>query len=257
MRTRNYCLPILLIVIFLFPHGLFAQEEPKKQLYLVWDYVVKPDMVEEFEDVVIKRITLYRKYKSLYPMSTYVTKNFHYYFTVPMESLADVEKMYSIVDKIAEEAGEKWQEANKGLTDTYEYRKRGFITLRPELCYIPENPRLQLEEQKFFHWGFCFIKPGKEAEFESIQKDWAKLFEENNISTGFNLYVGGIGTDQPFYFYAMNGKNFSDYWNQHYKDFQVLGESAGKLNSKGLQTLRKFEEKTGRYRPDLSYIIEK
>jgi len=254
MKTQKKI--ILLILIFIIPLSLIAQEN-KSQHYKVWDVVVKPGMFTDYEDALKKQIELSKKYNFPFSWSTYVSHDFHYYIFAEIENHGNIDEISTAFSKIAQEAGDEWQRMAEGAYPAVEYMKRGVVTLRPNLSYIPEKPKLQPEEAKFISWGFCYVKTGKSSEFETIQKEWVKLFKENNIPTGFNMFSGGVGTEQPFYFWAMSGKSEANFWVQNENNFQNLGEGADKLWNKTLPILRKFEPKTGMNRPDLSYIIEK
>ncbi len=85
-----------------------------------------------------------------------ITNDFHMYFTFPLQGVSDVEKIFAEVDALAEKVGSpKWselQDAEFQATESYQF---GLYYLRPDLSYIPENPRLSSEESIFLEWGFC------------------------------------------------------------------------------------------------------
>jgi len=279
MKARNSFVALLIIasMLFLFAlsliaqeeqeqwlryfrtsHGLIAQdEEPKEQLYLAWDFIVKPDKISEFEAVAKKRNAYYQTYNYPHQILCYSASDFQYYAIAPIENFAGVESLYTARNKITDKHGDEWQEINQGFTETYEYFKPFFVTFRPDISYIPESPRLQADEGKFISWIFIYVKPGKSSEFVEIMKKWVELFKDKNIPTGFNTFAGGIGTEQPLYILASSGKSAADYFTQEEKEQKIVGEDARKLGMKALPLIRKSETKTGMYRPGLSYTPEK
>ena len=140
---------------------------------------------------------------------------------------------------------------------TYEYIKQGVIRTRPDLSYVPENPRLKPEEGVYIRWGQCYVKADKTREFEEIMKKWVALFKEKNIGGGFNTFMGEMGTDNPFYFWAEYGKSPADFYTWNEKESEMLGDELMPLWLKTLGLLRKFEGKGGMIRPELSYIPKK
>ena len=88
-------------------------------------------------------------------------------------------------------------------------------------------------------------------------KKWVELYKEKDIPSGFNTYVGGIGTEQPLYIVTSMGKSAADFFTQAEKNQKKLVEDAQKIGMKALPLIRKVEDKTGMYRHDLSYTPEK
>lgn len=230
-------------------------QENKSQFYFFEDYAVKPSMVLQFEAALKEAIAaLYGPYNWPRPMETYSTEDFHYYLFYPLENLAEVDKMfassYEIVGKIGEQ---KWDALNKKFGDATEFYKQCTVTLSPDLSYIPEKPRLKPEEMKFFCWGFCYVLPGREKEFEAQLKKIVVLFKSKRINQGFNSCIGGLGMDRPSYVYSEMGKSPADFFLSSEKVMKLADPEATNIWNTVLGLMRKYEFKTGLVRPDLSY----
>ena len=191
-----------------------AAQENKPQLWFVEDDLVKPAMVSQFEAVIKEfNAAMWTQFNWPWAMETYATEDFHYYLCYPMASLTDLDKAFSIFNEILGKFGEqKWGALNRKLGDTIESIKQSTVTFSPELSYVPEKPRLKLEEMKFVYWGFCYVLPGREKEFEAQFKKIAALFKARNVDSGFNTWVGGIGADLPLYLYTEVGKSPADFF---------------------------------------------
>jgi hypothetical protein len=230
-------------------------QEKKPQLYFIEDYVVKPSMIPQFE-AALKEFTtgFFQPYAWPWPFEAYATDDFHYYFLYPAENMAGIDKMfanfYEMLGKFGEE---KYDSLNRKLGDATEYFKQGTITLSPELSYIPEKPRLKPEEVKFVYWGFCYVLPGKEKDFEEQFKKIVALFKTKKISSGFNSWIGGIGTEMPFYFYSETGKSPADFFLTSEKVMKLVDPDVTNIWNAVLGLMRKYEFKMGLVRPDLSY----
>jgi hypothetical protein len=232
-----------------------AAQEKKPQLYFIEDYVVKPSMVPQFE-ATLKEImaTVYKPYNWPWPMETYATEDFHYYSLYPFESLTEIDKAFAIFYEILGKFGaQKWDVLNRKTGDTIDSLKQGTVTLSPELSYIPEKPRLKPEETKFVYWGFCYVLPGKEKDFEEQFKRIVALFKAKKIANGFNTWIGGLGTEQPFYFYTETGKSPADFFLTSEKTMKLVDPDVTNIWNAVLGLMRKYEFKMGSYRPDLSY----
>jgi len=256
MRSKLLFILTVCFIFSIFSFNALAQDEEKAQSFLVWDVVVKPGMANEYEAAVKKEIEIFKKHKFLYSMSGYSSSDFHYYFSIAIENHAGIDAIYTAIEKVANAASDEWQTMAESAYHTYEYMKPGVITFNPTLSYIPENLDSQ-EELNFRFWSHFYVKPGKPSEFEEIMKKWVAMYKEKKISTGYNSYIGGIGTDQPYYFVAGSAKSAVESFSQGEKSNKILGEDGEKLWQKTLSLLRKLEDNMGSYRPDLSYILEK
>ena len=233
---------------------IVGQEEQKKfQPYYLFEDIVKPSMVMQYEEGMKEYMALLAEQQYPYPMNLYSTDDFHYYGVTPVENYAEIDSMDRALNKVVINAGEKWGEVWDKLVGTYPYERRQIIIFSSALSYIPEEPRLKPEEGNFVYWGFGYIELGKQSEFNEIFTKWVDLYKSNNISDGFNTFIGGFGTEQPVKIWMMNGKDAADFWNQNKVNNEILGEEADILWGKTLNVLRKFEYKTGRFRPELSY----
>jgi hypothetical protein len=256
MKTK---ISVFLSVFLVF--GLFAvadlafSQEKKPQLYFIEEYVVKPPMVVKFEAVVKKALEL----GFPVPVTTYSSDDLHYYFVYsPTENYAGVDSLFKAFnDWMAKMDEKKLQEWLKSQEGTFEYYKQGMIRLKPELSYVPQKPRLRLEEETFFHWCFCYIEFGKEKVIEDAFKEWAALSKSTGIANGFTVFAGDIGTDMPFYIMAKGGKSAADFYGEWDKMIKKWGEEKyAALLTKVMDCMRRYEYKTGMVRPDLSYLPE-
>jgi hypothetical protein len=259
MKTKiSVLLSVFLLAGFYAAISLAQAQEQKPQLYWITDCAVGPGMASKFEAAVKDECALTAEGKSPYPWMAYSSDDFHYYFVSPIKNYADIDAQDKAEEEMRKKVGEERFNANdKAYAGTFEYARIGFVYLRPDLSYAPEKPRLKPEEANFLYWGLCYVDSAKVDEFNEIFKEYVSLYKSKNITSGFTTYQGGYGTDMPFYFFAMSGKSPADFFSEDEKTTKILeGEKDEELWNRFLATLRKYEIKTGRYRPDLSYIPE-
>jgi hypothetical protein len=259
MKTKIFVLlPVFLLAGFYAAISLAQAQEQKPQLYEIYDFLVKPGMVAKFEAAVKAENALTAEGKYPYPWMAYSSDDFHYYFVSPIKNYADIDAQEKADEEMRKKVGEERFDANdKAYGGTFEYGRIGFVSLRPDLSYAPEKPRLKPEEANFLYWGLCYVDFAKVEEFIEVLKEYITLYKSKNVASGFTTYQGGPGTDMPFYFFAMSGKSPADFFTEDEKTTKILeGEKSEELWKRFLGTLRKYEIKTGRYRSDLSYVPE-
>jgi hypothetical protein len=90
MKTRiSVVLLAVLMGAFCFLPAIAQAQGQKAQLYYVYDFVVKPAMVSQFEAGVKQEIAL----GSPAPWAAFSTDDFHYYFVTPIQNYAEIDSM--------------------------------------------------------------------------------------------------------------------------------------------------------------------
>jgi hypothetical protein len=251
MKIRIFValLALLVVASCCLPAVAEAQEH-KAQLYYVYDYVVKPAMVAEFEAGVKQEIEL----GSPIPWAAYSTTDQHYYFLTPIQDYAGIDSMDKADNDWSATIGkEKVEALMKSYEGTFEYYKAGVIRFLPELSYAPKALSLKQEEGNFMSWGFASVEFGKGKEFRDVLKQWVALYDSNKIPMGWNTFVGVMGVEMPLYLWGERAKSAAQYWAEDEKAMKTIGEAkVMELNKKTMALCRKFESKTGWARPDLS-----
>lgn len=248
---------VVFFVAFGFLFTASQAEEQKSELFMIEEQIAKPGKIVDLEASVKEMVAFAAQHNYQYGWRTYSDDNFRYYYLIPIKDLNDINNIMKTWAELAEKVGDPWQAVTKKYLKTYEYLKIGVIRMRPDLSYVPENPRLKPEEATYIRWGLAYVKTYKVEEFEEIMKKWVALFKEKNIDGGFNTYMGEMGTDNPFYFWAEFGKSPADFFTWNEKALEMLGEEVDPLWMKTLGVLRNYESKSGMFRPELSYIPEK
>jgi len=245
-------------MVLLFSVDVGAQaEKPKVQRYFVEEIIVKPGSVGAFEDAAKDMAAALAKYDFPLPMSTFRREDNHYFFSFPMETYADVDKIYEAWGEMVKKWGEDYQDLENRIINTFENINYSIIRSAPNLSYVPENPRLDSTEALFRYWGMCYIKPGKEKQVYDSFKKIAGIFKEKNIDTGFDTYIVEFGNDTPLIFYSEIGKSAGDFWTHVDKIHEMLGEEIFDIWYETMTSFRRYEPTVGMFMPELSHIPEK
>lgn len=234
---------------------LAQAEEQKAQLYLVYEVTVNPSKANDYEAAIKEYFSLFAEGKSSYPWYASSSDDFHYYFVSPIENFAEIDKMnISFAELMTQVGMERWQALANRLNDNSEYYRQFMTYHRLDLSYVPKNPRLKPEEEKYIQWDFWNILQGKEGECEELLKKWVALCESKNSPHAYGVIVGDIGTKMPLIIITQTGKDSVD-WHIHNQEmWKLLGEEGSALMDKWMTLIKKYDRKTGWLRPDLSYM---
>ncbi len=251
---KNYILTLLL-ALFVLSLNTNAQSTDAPTMLVAFENEIPPSMVSAYEEVAKKEPAIFKKLN--YPRSywVYQTEDFHYWWVLQIKDLSDFEKLNQELGTFIvrmEEEGFVFGEEFKGKT---KFMKPMIFQWLPSLSCMPEGA-MNFNQPQYFRWGFCYAKVGFENEFE---KQWVKMVEmmiAKEIEMGWNTYTGIIGTENPFYMWGEIYDSPLEMETERAKAFEKLGEEFISLWTETLQYMRKLEIKEGRYRPDLSYIIE-
>ncbi len=211
----------MILLVSLLASAGFAADMPKPDLFLIHEEIVKPGAVMAYEAA---------------------SKDF-------IAALAE--------KKLAKAAigADRWAALERrGADATVSYNE--FVTMRrPDLSYVPANPRLKAEEQKFVRLDFYYLVPGKQAEAEAIAKDYIALFKAKNITEPFTIYMDVTGNDLPLLVAGIPAKSASDQSAAEERVNSILGSDVLPLQARAMAITRRFDRRTVVYRPDLSRMV--
>ncbi len=246
---------LVLAVASLLSLAVVAQtEEQKSQPFAAWDVIVYPSKAMEFEAAHKELVALLTKHGCPFPMTVYRTNDFHYYFLIPIEDLAGLEKVGNYFGKLAQEAGEEYAAIHESVAGTYESETFGVILLRNDLSYNPEKRRVKTKDVNFVWWNYYYIKSGKEQDAEKIAKAWQALWGSKKISDHFTVYQYFLGPDIPAMVAAGGALSEADYYSHLEKNIEKMGDEYVALSKKTMDVCRRFEQRRGTILREFSYI---
>jgi hypothetical protein len=223
-------------------------------LYLMADIQVDVSRALEYEAAFKELISVL--VSSAFPVTfdTYATDDSHYFIIYGLENFGSVDGLHRAWRDVASHIGlEKFRAVHGRMTAAENSRVLKFWTFRPDISFLPVPERLKPGEFGFYTWDFVWVVPGKEADFEAINTDWATLSMAKGARDPFMTYQGGIGTDEPVYVWFEYGKSAADYALAEEAFWKSMGAEGADLSKRTRSFIRRLETKTGRYRPDLSF----
>jgi hypothetical protein len=261
MKLRIWVLMIL--AVFCFGVVSVCAEEAKKepakdQLFYLMEFVVSPSTVAEYEKAQKAFSTAAAQHNYSVGYTAYSTNDFHYYYIIPIDNFAGIDALMKEYEGFIQKMGQdNFQKLMKGFDGTYKYMREGVSKVSSDYSYMPADPRVKPEEAPYIYWNAWYIKAGMEDEIAEVWKEYKKLYEKNNLKDGWHMWVGILGSDSPAHVGALFGKSDVDFFTRFGEIDKALGEQGQALWNKALSMCRKFEQRYGRPRPDLSYVPKK
>jgi hypothetical protein len=229
-------------------------QEAQAQLYLMGDFQVDVSRAAEYESAVKELLANLGKHGFPFLLDTYSTDDSHYFIIYSFKNYSDTDSWLKAWAELGQKMGSGNLRALHARIGACEIeRMYAFWYYRPDISFLPQTERLKPEEIGYYTWDFVWVVPGKEAEFEAVNREWIALSAAKKALDPFLTYMGGLGTKMPVYVWFEYGKSAADYAAAEEKFWQTMGEEGAALSKKTRALIRKMESKTGRYRPDLSY----
>lgn len=230
-----------------------AQDADEGQKFIVHEDIVKPSMVAQYEAASKAfKEALDEHGSAEAKFLTVSLDDMRYLFISPIENMAALDNN-PLFKALNEALGEEGVETlMSGFDGTYETHKNYVLNLSNELSY---NSGEIVEEGVYFrHFDYYFVNPDKEKEAKAISKEWKELYASKNISQGYRIYTGGLGTE-PLIMVVQWATSAEEFYAQQAKISEALGDVKD-LESRTMAITRKFESHDGQIRPDLSYMPE-
>ena len=258
-RFLRYPLCSILVFALGLPGIGRTQEPPPPSLYLMADIQVEVARAPEYEAALKNLIAALKETAFPAVFDTYATDDSRYYLIYGLESgYGAIDGLHKAWRDLASRLGpEKFQALHGRLTALESSRILRTWTFRTDLSFLPVPERLKPGEAGYYTWDYVWLVPGKEAEFEALNREWKTLSAAHKARDPFMTYQGGIGNEEPVYCWFEYGKSAADYALAEEKFWKSLGAEGGALSKRTRALIRRTETKTGRYRPDLSYAPAK
>jgi|GEM_PF-1015327 len=206
---------IIAFSLFAISANVTAQEK-NEQLWYCWEETVKPEMIEQYLELSNDFLELYRSENFPFAIYTWQAQPFVYELWSPINSIADIEKISESSAKIVEKLGsEKYAAFNNTKLHNREYT----CTIKNDLSYTPANPDHNYNELIYEQCRVLYIKPGKQKEYEDVQKRMNEVRKEKDYGCWVFIASGGFGYEEPCYI-VMNANTNRENYGKAFTKFQ-------------------------------------
>jgi hypothetical protein len=248
----------LAILGALFSLSAYAVDPPKTQLFLIHEETANPSMVMQYEGAtkdLIKAFTDKKVTSPSFMVNTFMTTDFHYIYLTPITNWAQIDSVWKDWMSAGDTVGkEKWADIMKRGNGAMISYDDAVAARRDDLSYMPENPRLKMEEMPFARVDYYYLKPGMEEQAEQVARDYVALFKAKKVPDGFSIYMAMSGHDLPLLVAVIPAKSPADFAATDERTAAALGDALRNLQGRAMALTRRIEHKDSWYRPDLSYM---
>lgn len=252
MKTKLKDLLIIVLLTFL-PFSLLAQESKTTQSFWVHEDVVKPGMIAEYE-ATCKELVSNMKKHSIEEVAFIVTNTAdnRYLYVSPIENMADLDK--PVFATLSEKMGKEAMGALFNRMDKcYDVEHNYIITLDMNLSYQPGGINQTPEGEDYRKFHYLYVTPANRARVKEKMMAVKDMFASKGSKVHYRVYRSGFGTRGEFYMVAVAAKDEVDYAQKAMANDQLIGEDGSKVMWDLFADLLRYEEYTGRMRPDMAY----
>jgi len=224
----------------------------------VFDFVlthqIKPDKVDVHNDAMKDLAAVCKKHGFSHPYSCYSANNFRWYLLSTMNSIGDLDGMFVEMGQMGEKATGEWQSINEREQESLESWTMAVYMSRPDLSYVPENPRLKEGEGNYVRWLVLRLKVvDNEEKINDILRRWAALYKRKGIRDGFWITVSVIENDMPVMVVVQHARDEADYYENAKHIHEQLGGESEALWKEFSQYVRSEEVINAHYVEEHSY----
>jgi hypothetical protein len=254
MKSNPRSAVIALLLSIILPGIAIAQvESAGYQGYLIWEDVVYPSEAVAYENMTRKQMELYTDQNFPHKIDVYNTTDFTYYWVVKADNYAFIDTLYMDFNDLYRNAPDRVNEIREGFAGTHESTRSWTCYSDAELSFQPTGQEGTTEEGPYLFMGFCYPLKGMMEEAREAMKGFVRVASAKGAKLGWDTYIGDLGVDAPMFFWSSSAKDPVEFYSLNSADFDIMGEEADELWNDLRNVMRKYEEKQGWYREDLSY----
>jgi len=254
MKSKISTILAVCFILGLLPLAMNGQAPEKRdQLFLVIDELVKPSMQDEYYEAGKKWVAFIKDHEFPYPVNTVWTGDNHVYWSWPIQSYADIDKIMKESNKIREKSPDDYKALEDTFKGTYETSRMCVYALDYKYSMIAEEEEGESEEENFVFFDIYYFVPGYDAEINKLFDEMKALMADKEVSQSWYAYWGMMGTDNPVLWMAASAKNAIAFYEENAKMWEALGEEASKIKQKMMKYVTKQEQKRAWVQKELSY----
>lgn len=248
----NLVVALIMLLGVFFAFNTTAQISDKDWDYmLIREDVVEPSQTADYEASLTDLKTFLSANKHVkFNYYTHLQEDYIFRHVIPVDDIKNLHKgMHHLFSKNVK--SDELDLILSDLNDATDAYKYSVVQYRPEFSYVPEGD--DWEDSVYRKWGYYSFYPGTEDEVEQVLAAWKSLYQSKEIPTGFRVFSGFIGIEQPSIIFTTWGDNPLDYHTNLEIISAELGEEGAALWMKMMEYVNDVESVEGWYLPQYSH----
>ncbi len=243
---------LYLAVLCLLAGPLLAQSE-NYETFRVHEDVVKPSKVSDYEAVAKEFLGNLKKY-NIQDMNFIVTNtdDNRYLYVSPLENMAELDNplFRTLSEKMGKDAlAALFQKMDKCYDTEQDY----ILHLDKELTYMPSGITQTPEGRDYRKFHYLWVSPSNRDVVREKMKAVTELFASKGSKEYYRVYRSGFGVRGEYYMVAVAAKDELESAQLSMDNSELLGDEGKKAFDALFSSLLKYEQVSGRMRPDLYY----
>ncbi|HPG11248.1 MAG TPA: hypothetical protein PLU37_06940 [Chitinophagaceae bacterium] len=250
----------IFLLIFLFVNlsmpSLFGQDSDRYMLFGVHEDVVYPAKFQDYEKVINELVENVNKYKvKELKWITTNTNDFRYLYVYPVANMAEMDNdnFKILADKMgADKLGDLFERMDKCYAEHFNY----MLMLDKKLTYMPGGITQTPAGQNYRRFYYVYFTPSEAGKLEESLMAVKDLYTKKGSKQEYRVYRSGFGAPGDFYMIAVADKDGLSYETNDAANNKLIGNDAEGIFLEMMKHVRKFQEVTGRMRPDLEPSVK-
>ncbi|MCR8667750.1 hypothetical protein NO995_08650 [Aestuariibaculum sp. M13] len=247
MKTIKHILSIIFIIVLI--------PNVSAQMYRIHQDNVKPSKLEDYEKTAKAFNEACVKYNVQANWATATTDNLKYLYISEIENMAalDNRPFAEMAKAMGDDFGKLFDDFDK----CYDSHSSYIIHLVKDLSYMPEGFSMMQEGQDYRKWFYIYFTPQNAKKVREGMEAVKNMYETKKSKEYYRVYRNGFGTSEDCYLVAVSSKDEIDGATKAKENDKLLGPDSWDTFKKVMDYAERFEEVSGKMRPDLSYFPKK
>lgn len=221
------------------------------QMYRIHQDNVKPSKVMDYEKASKDFKEACESHNVKTSWATASTNDMTYFYISEIENMAELDER-PFAD-MAKAMGDKFGDLFDAFDKCYDSHSSYIIHLVKDLSYMPDGYDMAKDDMNYRKWFYIYFTPQNARKIREGMEAVKKLYESKNAIEHYRIYRNGFGTAEDYYLVAVSSKDEIDGATKSKENEKLLGPNVWDTMKKVMDYAERFEEVSGRMRPDLSY----
>lgn len=253
---NKYFFFLVLITAIGINTGCSQAQSEKAELLLIREDVVKPSTAENYE-LAIMDLAAFFKENNVRDVNymTHIQDDFHYSHIRQITDYNDIRNgvnAYINGQKSNMEFNLIWELMTESMESYHSY----IVKYDKANSYVPDGNNW-MDGFPYRKWNYYYFNPGTEKEVDEILAAWKNLYVEKGLMTGYRVYRGVMGIEQPLVIFTSWAKTPLEYHENLEANIEILGEEGSVLLLGMIELANKIETIEGYFVPEFSYQPKK